>query len=103
MLYERNLISEPEVNAKMNEVLLRISREKVPADSVMPEFYAWLDQWASDHPDRVAAARLAGGAYSPEAVRERARTDSVQKAQADSARRASRERHRDLESRHAAH
>lgn len=61
LLYGRNLIADPQVNAKMNEYVLAVSRDGVPADSVMPEFHRWLAAWARDHPDRVAAARLARG------------------------------------------
>lgn len=59
LLYERNLVSDPEVNAKMNEYVLAVSRDGVPADSVMPRFHRWLEGWARAHPNRVAAARLA--------------------------------------------
>jgi hypothetical protein len=59
LLYGRNLIADPEVNARMNEYVLQVSRDGRSADSVIPEFHEWLAAWARDHPDRVAAARLA--------------------------------------------
>jgi hypothetical protein len=58
LLYGHNLIANPQVNAKMNEYVLAVSRDGVPVDSVMPEFHRWLTAWARAHPDRVAAARL---------------------------------------------
>lgn len=61
LLYGRNLIVDPQVNAKMNEYVLAVSRDGVPADSVMPEFHRWLAAWARAHPDRVASARLQPG------------------------------------------
>ena len=61
LLYGRNLIADPQVNARMNEYVLAVSRDGVPADSVMPEFHRWLEAWARDHPHRVAAARLVPG------------------------------------------
>lgn len=64
LLYGRNLIADPQVNAKMNEYVLAVSRDGVPADSVIPEFYRWLAAWARAHPDRAAAARLKSGAQT---------------------------------------
>jgi hypothetical protein len=61
MLYGQNLISDPQVNAKMNEYVLAVSRDGVPADSVMPEFHRWLVEWVRVHPDLVDAARLEPG------------------------------------------
>jgi hypothetical protein len=58
LLYGRNLIADPEVNAKVNEYVLAVSRDGVRADSVMPELHTWLAAWAERHPDRVAAAQL---------------------------------------------
>jgi hypothetical protein len=66
MLYEKNLISDPMVGAKMNEYVLRVSRDGVPVDSVMPQFHRWLARWASEHPDRVAAAWVASSPYRAE-------------------------------------
>lgn len=66
MLYEKNLISDPLVGAKMNEYVLRVSRDGVPADSVMPELHRWLARWAAEHPDRVAAAWVAASPYRAE-------------------------------------
>lgn len=63
MLYEKNLISDPLVGAKMNEYVLRVSRDGVPADSVLPQFHRWLARWAAEHPDRVAAAWVAPSPY----------------------------------------
>jgi hypothetical protein len=59
LLYGRNLIADPEVNARMNEYVLQVSRDGRSADSVMPEFHQWLASWARDHPDRVNDARVA--------------------------------------------
>lgn len=61
LLYGQNLIADPQVNAKMNGYVLAVSRDGVPADSVMPEFHRWLAAWARTHPERVAAARLEPG------------------------------------------
>jgi hypothetical protein len=73
LLYRRNLIADPEVNAKMNEYVLQVSRDGRSADSVMPDFHRWLSQWAHEHADRVAAARLAPGAATPVVVPQRTR------------------------------
>jgi hypothetical protein len=59
-LYELNLLSDPEVNAKNNEYVLAVTRDHVDPGVVLPEFYAWLTRWADEHPDRVQAAREAG-------------------------------------------
>jgi len=59
-LYEMNLLSDPEVNAKNNEFVLAVTRDHVDHDVVMPAFYDWLSRWAREHPDRVRAAREAG-------------------------------------------
>ena len=61
LLYGQNLVADPQVNAKMNEYVLAVSRDGAPADSVLPEFHRWLEAWARTHPDRVAAARLETG------------------------------------------
>lgn len=61
LLYGQNLVADSQVNAKMNEYVLAVSRDGVPADSVMPEFHRWLAAWVRAHPDRVAAARLEPG------------------------------------------
>jgi hypothetical protein len=58
LLYGHNLVTDPQVNAKMNEYVLAVSRDGVPADSIMPEFHRWLAAWERAYPDRVAAARL---------------------------------------------
>jgi hypothetical protein len=68
MLYEKNLISDPLVGAKLNEYVLRVSRDGVPTDSVMPQFHRWLASWAAEHPDRVAAAWVASSPYRAEHV-----------------------------------
>lgn len=86
MLYEQNLISDPEVNREMNEAVLRITKGGASPDSVMPRFCRWLERWASTHPARVDAARLAG-AYTSEARRMYADTHSSRKVQTDSIRR----------------
>lgn len=64
MLYGQNLISDSQVNAKMNEYVLAVSRDGVPADSVMPEFHRWLVEWVRVHPNLVEAARLEPGPSS---------------------------------------
>jgi hypothetical protein len=87
ILYERNLISNPEVNKKMNEAVLRITRDRAVPDSVIPEFLVWLKEWVSTHPAQVEAARLAGGPYTPEARGIFADTDSSRRSQTDSIRR----------------
>lgn len=61
LLYGQNLVADPQVNAKMNEYVLAVSRDGVPVGSVMPEFHRWLAAWARAHPDRVAAVRLQPG------------------------------------------
>ena len=60
LLYQQNLIVDDEVNARMNESVLLVSRDRRPADAVIPEFHLWLTEWARQHPDRVAAARSQG-------------------------------------------
>lgn len=60
LLYGANLISDPDVNARMNHYVLQVSRDGRSSDSVMPEFHRWLASWAAQHPDRVSAARVAG-------------------------------------------
>jgi hypothetical protein len=87
ILYERNLISEPEVNRKMNEAVLRITKDGASPDSVMPNFLNWLEDWIDAHPAQAEAARLVGGAYTIEARRMYVDTDSSRKAQTDSIRR----------------
>lgn len=62
LLYGRNLVADSQINAKMNEYVLAVSRDGVPADSIMPEFHRWLAAWARTHADRAAAARLEPGA-----------------------------------------
>ena len=94
MLYERNLISNPEVNRRMNQTVLQISRDGAAPDSVMPVFFHWLENWASTHPTEVEAARLVGGAYTLEARAVYVDTDSSRNAQTDSIRRLVRERAR---------
>ncbi|HEX8361362.1 MAG TPA: hypothetical protein VF613_14710 [Longimicrobium sp.] len=92
MLYEQNLVSDPEVNRKMNQAALRIVEDGVPPESEIPLLLRWLEQWVATHPAQVEAARLAGGPYSPEARRLYIDTDSSRKAQTDSIRRLVRER-----------
>lgn len=58
LLYRHNLVADPEVNAKMNEYVLAVSRDGVSVDSVMPAFHRWLVAWLRDHPGRAEAARL---------------------------------------------
>jgi hypothetical protein len=63
LLYKENLITDPEVNQRMNEYILKVSRDGVAADSVMPEFHQWLVNWARKHPERVADARARPAPY----------------------------------------
>jgi hypothetical protein len=86
ILYERNLISDPEINQKMNQAVLRITRDGAQPDSVMPKLLDWLKDWVSTHPVQVEAARLAGGAYTSEARRMYVDTESSRLAQIDSIR-----------------
>lgn len=103
LLYERNLIRDPEVNRKMKEAVLRIAQDGAPSDSVMPDLHRWLEDWAATHPAQVEAARLAGGGYTAEARRVYVDTDSSRNAQTDSIRRLVRERaRRRIEAAHAA-
>jgi hypothetical protein len=64
LLYERNMIADPEVHARMNAAVLAVSRDGVPTDSVMVDFNHWLVRWAREHPDRVEAARAAARPFS---------------------------------------
>ncbi|HEU0302333.1 MAG TPA: hypothetical protein VFR37_22940 [Longimicrobium sp.] len=63
LLYQRNLISDPEVGAKMNEYVLQVSRDGTPADLVMPAFHRWLVRWIREHPARVDSAWAAPAPY----------------------------------------
>jgi hypothetical protein len=63
LLYEKNLISDPAVMEEMNEQVLRVSRDGLAADSVLPGFHRWLVRWAAENPDRVAAAWVASAPY----------------------------------------
>lgn len=58
LLYTQNLISDPEVNARMLEFATAVDHRGVPADSVLPDVLAWLEAWTARHPERVARARL---------------------------------------------
>jgi hypothetical protein len=58
LLYEQNLISDPEVNAKLMDYAGEVGGEGIPADSVLPELHRWLESWVAAHPGRVARARL---------------------------------------------
>ena len=58
LLYAENLISDPEVNAKVRRYIAAVDRDAVPPDSVLPELHAWLVDWADRHPDRAARARM---------------------------------------------
>jgi hypothetical protein len=59
LLYGQNLISDPQVNQKMNEYVLAVSRDGIPADSVLSAFHLWLTEWARANPGRVAQLRIA--------------------------------------------
>jgi hypothetical protein len=58
LLYSENLIADPEVNARVRESISAVDGEGVPADSVLPELYTWLERWVENHPDRAERARL---------------------------------------------
>jgi hypothetical protein len=60
LLYRQNLIADAEVNARANEYVLAVTRDRKSADSIMPEFHRWLADWARDHPERAADARAWG-------------------------------------------
>ena len=60
LLYRQNLIADAEVNARANEYILAVTRDRRSADSIMPEFHRWLADWARDHPKRAAEARARG-------------------------------------------
>jgi hypothetical protein len=64
LLYRQNLIADAEVNARANEYVLAVTRDRKSADSIMPEFHRWLADWARDHPKRAAAARVRGAPIS---------------------------------------
>lgn len=70
MLYEENLISDPEVNHKMNEYVLAVSRDGTRVEVVLPEFHHWLEEWVRRNPDRVAAAKALPRQPRPGAWRE---------------------------------
>jgi hypothetical protein len=91
MLYERNLVSNAEVSARMNEATLRIVRDGAPADSVMTALHQWLEKWAATHPAEVETARLSGGGYTAEARKRYAAHTTSRTAQIDSIRRHARE------------
>jgi hypothetical protein len=63
MLYEQNLVSDSEVNARMNEYVLAVSRDGARPDSVLPAFHQWLEVWSRAHPDRVKRASLVPSPY----------------------------------------
>lgn len=67
LLYGQNLIANPQVNTKMNEYVLAVSRDGVPVDSVMPNFHRWLTTWVQAHPDQALAARLEVHRWHPSA------------------------------------
>lgn len=58
LLYTDNLVSDPEVNAKLAGYVAAIDRDGEPPDSVLNQLDGWLGQWAAQHPDRVSRARL---------------------------------------------
>jgi hypothetical protein len=61
LLYSEGLITNAEVNARMNREILAVDRDGAAADSVLREFDGWLDAWAGSHPDEVGRARLMVG------------------------------------------
>lgn len=60
MLYQENLIRDPEVSEAAREAILRVTRDPAVRDTVMPAFHRWLEDWAATHPAEAKAARLAG-------------------------------------------
>lgn len=68
LLYTENLIADPEVNARVRESITAVDGDGVPADSVLPGLYTWLERWVEEHPDRAERARLMPS-QSPAAAR----------------------------------
>lgn len=58
LLYEENLIADPEVAARVRASIIAVDRDGFPADSVLPQLHTWLERWARDNPDRVQRAHL---------------------------------------------
>lgn len=58
LLYEENLIADPEVNERVGQYIAAVDRDGAPPDSVLPELHAWLEEWAARHPERAARARM---------------------------------------------
>lgn len=85
LLYEENLISNREVNQKVNEVVRSIPRSRTSNDSVMLSFRRWLEEWAANHARQVEGAWLDGG-YSMETHSSKAEVDSMRRLQTDSIR-----------------
>ncbi|HEX8695962.1 MAG TPA: hypothetical protein VF746_26340 [Longimicrobium sp.] len=74
LLYAENLISDPEVNAKVGGYVTAVDRDGAPLDSVLPDLHTWLVEWAARHPDRVARARMMPWASQPPVPRARAQS-----------------------------
>lgn len=58
LLYERNLIAAPEVNAKVRDLALHVGQGRVSGDSALAELRPWLQEWVRSHPDEGARANL---------------------------------------------
>ena len=58
LLYERNLIADPGVNAKVRGVALDVAQGRVSGDSALAELRPWLQEWVRSHPDEAARANL---------------------------------------------
>jgi hypothetical protein len=57
-LYSDGLITNPEVNARMNTHILAVDRDAGSADHEMRAFVRWLEGWIGEHPDEVSQARM---------------------------------------------
>jgi hypothetical protein len=58
LLYERNLIAAPEVNAKVRDLALDVGQGRVSEDSALAELRPWLQAWVRSHSDEAARANL---------------------------------------------
>jgi hypothetical protein len=72
LLYTENLISDPEVNAKMGRYITAVDQGGVPPDSVLAELHTWLVEWKAQHPDHASRVRMVPRA-SPQPVAARIR------------------------------
>ncbi len=83
LLYQEGLIADPAVNARVNEYVAASRGGARARDSAVVEFRRWIGDWVAANPEKVAAARRAGGVYLPvadttaEAAARKAQVDSV--------------------------